>query len=267
MKIIYDVGANNGDNIPYYLLKSDLVVAIEANPDLCNHIKKRFEKEISAKKLIILNFIISNEKNNDVKDFFIHKKDHVLSRSMQPTKENLNNFKKIKVQSKYVLDIIKEFGDPYYIKIDIEHSDHLILRELFLSKIQPPYISAEVHTFKIFSLLSVLGEYESFKTVMGEQVSKRYKNHEIDTKNGKKNYSFPHHSAGPFGNDIEGPWLTADNFFITMCYMQRDWFDIHCSRVDSADPLYIPKSKFKVFTKDKKEIHLPESVLKIFSDI
>ena len=60
---------------------------------------------------------------------------------------------------------------------------------------------------------------------------------------------------------------TADNFFITMCYMQRDWFDIHCSRVDSADPLYIPKSKFKVFTKDKKEIHLPESELKIFSDI
>ena len=49
--------------------------------------------------------------------------------------------------------------------------------------------------------------------------------------------------------------------------MQRDWFDIHCSRVDSADPLYIPKSKFKVFTKGKKEIHLPESELKIFSDI
>ena len=118
----------------------------------------------------------------------------ILSQSILPSKENLNSFNKIKIQSKYVLDIIKEFGDPYYIKIDIEHTDHLILRELFLSKIQPPYISAEVHTSKVFSLLSVLGEYESFKTVMGRQVSKRYKNHEIDTINGKKNY-FPYTTA------------------------------------------------------------------------
>jgi hypothetical protein len=32
MKIIYDLGANNGDDIPYYLLKADTVVAVEANP-------------------------------------------------------------------------------------------------------------------------------------------------------------------------------------------------------------------------------------------
>jgi len=31
-KIIYDLGSGNGDNIPYYLLKSDLVIAVEAIP-------------------------------------------------------------------------------------------------------------------------------------------------------------------------------------------------------------------------------------------
>ena len=45
-KIIYDIGSNNGDDIPYYLLKSDLAVAIEANPDLCNLINQRFKNEI-----------------------------------------------------------------------------------------------------------------------------------------------------------------------------------------------------------------------------
>ena len=40
-KIIYDLGSNNGDNIPYYLLKSDLVIAVEANPKLCEIIKKK----------------------------------------------------------------------------------------------------------------------------------------------------------------------------------------------------------------------------------
>ena len=45
-KIIYDIGSNNGDDIPYYLLKSDLVIAIEANPKLCDLIQKKFSKEI-----------------------------------------------------------------------------------------------------------------------------------------------------------------------------------------------------------------------------
>ena len=40
-KIIYDIGSNNGDDISYYLLKSDLVIAIEANPKLCDLIQKK----------------------------------------------------------------------------------------------------------------------------------------------------------------------------------------------------------------------------------
>ena len=40
-KIIYDFGAARGENIPYYLLKSDLVVAVEADPDNYNFIKKK----------------------------------------------------------------------------------------------------------------------------------------------------------------------------------------------------------------------------------
>lgn len=45
-KIIYDVGANNGDDIEYYLKKSDLVIALEANPKLCEIIQDRFKSEI-----------------------------------------------------------------------------------------------------------------------------------------------------------------------------------------------------------------------------
>ncbi len=41
-KIIYDFGANNGDDIPYYLKKAELVVAVEANPSLCQKIEERF---------------------------------------------------------------------------------------------------------------------------------------------------------------------------------------------------------------------------------
>ena len=40
-KIIYDLGAARGENLPYYLMKSELVIAIEASKESCNFIKKK----------------------------------------------------------------------------------------------------------------------------------------------------------------------------------------------------------------------------------
>ena len=51
-KVIYDLGSNNGDDIPYYLLKSDVVVAVEANPILCEQIKAKFKYEIQAGRIV-----------------------------------------------------------------------------------------------------------------------------------------------------------------------------------------------------------------------
>jgi len=53
VKIIYDVGSNNGSDIPYYLHKADLVVAIEANPVLTYGIKTRFQAEIASGRLVV----------------------------------------------------------------------------------------------------------------------------------------------------------------------------------------------------------------------
>ena len=109
--------------------------------------------------------------------------------------------------------MIQEYGDPYYIKIDVENYDQVLLRKLFENNIKPPFISAESHSIEIFCLLVALGGYNSFKLVDGETVSQLYKNHKIVTNNGIEFYSFPHHSAGPFGDDVFGEWMTADNFF------------------------------------------------------
>jgi FkbM family methyltransferase len=205
-KIIYDFGANNGDDIPYYLLKSDLVVAVEANPLLCEFIKDRFKDQISAGYLVVENCVLSAEDSSKPVDFFIHKTNHVLSQFPRP--DNLDNFEKVFLPSKYVLEIIQEFGDPYYIKIDIEHYDQIILRELFANNVMPPYISSESHSIEIFSMMVAIGKYNAFKLVDGASVERRYRNCNITTHQGVIQYSFPHHSAGPFGNDISGPWIT-----------------------------------------------------------
>ena len=40
-KIIYDLGASVGENLSYLLLKSDLVIAVEANKESCEKIKEK----------------------------------------------------------------------------------------------------------------------------------------------------------------------------------------------------------------------------------
>ena len=64
-KIIYDLGCHNGSNIPYYLLKADVVVAVDANPKLCEIIKVKFDKEIKQNRLVVENCIITTKKSNE----------------------------------------------------------------------------------------------------------------------------------------------------------------------------------------------------------
>ena len=125
-KIIYDFGANNGDNIEYYLLKSDLVVAVEANPELCDFIKKKFKCEIDNKKLIVENCVLTVDTNELLQKFYIHKESHLLGQFPKPDEKYINNFYIREITSRKVMDILKEYGDPYYIKIDVENYDHFM---------------------------------------------------------------------------------------------------------------------------------------------
>ena len=51
-KIIYDLGASRGENLPYYLLKSELVIAVEANTENCKFIEKNFRNKLLKKNLL-----------------------------------------------------------------------------------------------------------------------------------------------------------------------------------------------------------------------
>ena len=246
-KIIYDIGSNNGDDIFYYLLKSDLVIAIEANPKLCDLIQKKFSKEINNGKLIIENCVVHNPNGINEVPFYIHKTNHVLSRFPKPT--NIQDFEEITMQSKNIIEIIKNYGDPHYIKIDIEDSDYSILSSILSNNIFPPYISCESHTIEIFSALVSSEKYKSFKLVDGPSVSKKFNNLEITTNEGKQRYSFPHHSAGPFGNDIPGPWMTKNNFFQLLGYVGLGWKDIHATSVDEPDINFKPKPEISISIK------------------
>lgn len=249
MKVIYDFGANNGDDLPYYLLRADKVVAVEADPTLCSKMEDRFAQEIAQNRLHILNVCLTGDKQqsgNDM-DFWVHRERPVLSSAIKPADNVCNRYDIVRVPSMTASDIIGNFGDPYYIKIDVEGLDGKIIRDLFVSEIYPPYLSAECHNAEVFGLLISCSCYESFKLVDGSSVPKRYLNREIQALSGEKSiYSFPYHSAGPFGNDIDGDWIAPNNFFKLLSAVGLGWKDIHVSRLDKPNKKYTPTIKYKV---------------------
>jgi FkbM family methyltransferase len=246
-KIIYDLGAGDGSNIPYYLLKADIVVAVEANPKLCQIIKKKFNKEISKKNLIVENVIITNEINNLNDIFYIHKYHDLLGQYPKPDKR-INNFYIINIRSQDITSLIKTHGEPYYIKIDLENYDNTILEKILSSEIKFSYLSVEINNNETISILTKLGNFNSYKIVNGKKISKHYTKAIIENKSQKKiEYSFLTNSAGPFGNDIKGFWMDKVNLLKVIDYRNVGWNDLHVSVSDKAKKNYykIPECKLK----------------------
>lgn len=236
-KIIYDVGANNGDDIPYYLLKSDFVVAIEANPVLCELMEHRFQEAIRQQRLVIENCVATDTRGGGEVDFYLHKSKHVLSQLSKPA-NNPEDYCRQRLTARSIADIVEEHGAPHYIKIDIEGFDAALLRSLFAAGIRPPFLSAESHTLEVFQVFLEHGGYQAFKLVDGDSVSRVYQDRLIpcEATHEPVRYSFPPHSAGPFGNDIDGNWLTPENLMRLLAFAGLGWKDIHATNVEAADP-------------------------------
>lgn len=235
-KIIYDFGANNGDDIAYYLKKADIVVAVEANPTLTKYIEERFSSEIFQGKLFIENCVITADEIDAFVPFYIHKYGHVISQFPKPKESELQNFDEVMLPSKSVMSIISKYGYPHYVKIDIEGYDQEILRTLFNNKIFPEFISAESHSIEVFSLLVSSNQYSAFNLVEGPLVPILYGDTLIHTAKDKERHSFPSHSAGPFGDDIKTEWMTFENLFKRLAFEGLGWKDIHAAKNIPPNP-------------------------------
>lgn len=214
--IIYDFGANKGQNLKYYLSKKIKVVAIEANPDLCNLILKKFKNDIKEKNLIILNNCLSETSDGEFVDFYVHKSRTVLSQFTKPTELTINEFKKIQVKSRKPSSIIKEFGEPYFIKIDLEHYDLNVLNEIVKNNVIAKYFSIEAHNKDILETLINSNHYKYYNLVKGDNFKLLYNN-------------FDSHSAGPFGKDLITPWLDKTKIKELVNILGYGWIDIHAT--------------------------------------
>jgi FkbM family methyltransferase len=229
--LVYDFGMNNGDDVEYYLAKGCRVVGVEANPALCESIAKRFPQNTANGTLTILNCAVHDR--DGVADFFIHSDADVLS-TLTPAAAHRTDIEmrwnRISVTARRASSIIGEYGEPHFVKIDVEFVDHIVLRDLLMHAIKPPYISAEAHLIEVYCFLVCMG-YEKFKLIDGETVPTKFRAHRIArVGGGEMEFSFPLHSSGPFGEDIPGPWVDKTLLLAELTNQGLGWKDIHAKR-------------------------------------
>jgi FkbM family methyltransferase len=212
--LIYDVGFHSGEDTEFYLAKGFKVVAIEAHPGLYQKGKEKFARAIDARQLTLLNLAVAEtsgpisffESDNDVWGS--------IRRDAAQRNERLGaGYREINVEGRRFGEILRQYGVPYYVKVDIEGADLLCLKALAEFDDRPKYVSIEAEVDVLsgirheISALSDLG-YARFKIVRQGHVPQQSCPSPAREGNYVQ-YKFPHGSSGMFGEEAPGEWLDS----------------------------------------------------------
>lgn len=148
MSLVYDVGMFNGDDTAYYLEKGFRVVGVEANPNLISRLKERFSAEIEQKRLVIENVAVVGVEG-EVELFIAG--DNKPQSSLTRRVLDLHNVPatSTRVRGLILSSLVQRHGTPAFMKIDVENSDLIALRDLASHGIKPPDISVEAHEIAV----------------------------------------------------------------------------------------------------------------------
>lgn len=245
--LIYDIGMHKGADTAHYLSAGYRVVAVEADPSLAGAARQRFSSAIESGQLTILEIAIGPEE--DILPFWISTNPEYNSFSKENASKWGESSHMIEVPARPFEDVLSEYGEPYYLKVDIEGADHYCIEALNPSGL-PTYLSFEkdqlgdLHTayklgytrFKLISqenfrqLIYTPGSSQPTRTLKNRISSKlksgakrtpgvSYLNRLLKNKNANtkardvKKYAYG--SSGPFGEDTDGPWRTFEEVAFT----------------------------------------------------
>jgi len=230
MKVIFDFGANVGQNLDYYFHKADKVIAIEANPALCNEMLKEFESEIAQNRLVIVNAVLAEREGATT--FWLNLHLSVLSQLDEPS--DRANFRSVQLPGREIKSIIADNlnrGDEFlYSKFDLEGYDARALKNLFKSRNFPEHVSVEVQSLDALAVLVFQKDYDKFRIVDGSQVADKYKKVEVKIGENTRTFNFKHHSAGPFGEDLQERTFTKWDLIREFNSIGTGWRDLHAEK-------------------------------------
>lgn len=233
--LIFDLGANRGEDTEFYLAKGFRVLAVEANPLLCRELRQRLAGPLAEGRLVLLNLGLWSEAG--AATFYVNEdNDHWSSFDPAYGTRQGSRFRTVEVPCVPLWTLLLEHGLPHYLKIDIEGADRLVLEQLRAWDRPPPFISVEEYGVQALHDLRAAG-YSGFQ--LFPQADKgwavppdpaREGRHAARVSTGR--------DSGLFGRELPDEWLDFATAFARYTTGIRDpsgrwlgpageWFDIH----------------------------------------
>lgn len=157
--LVYDVGMNDGTDSEYYLRLGMRVVAFEADPTLCELASARLARH--GDHLTIVNVAIADHEGHA--DFWISPANRVFSSFDRGLASRGGVTTAVRVPCRPFASILREFGVPAYLMIDIEGFDDHCLTAVSPTD-RPRFLSLELSEGDQISRVQALG-YNAFKII------------------------------------------------------------------------------------------------------
>jgi FkbM family methyltransferase len=164
---VYDVGANNGDDTAYYLLKGYRVLAVEADPSLIPALEAGFAPDIARARLTLLNVALAPERKRA--PFWICDEYRLWNSFDYEIASRLGRkCHAVEVECWPLRDIFSKYGIPYYLKLSLHGQEDFCLADL-QPEAAPAYVSLQFPTDlersdDILARLAEIG-YHGFKLI------------------------------------------------------------------------------------------------------
>jgi FkbM family methyltransferase len=219
--LIFDIGMRHGEDAAFYLAKGFRVVAFEADPTLAEKGRQRFDREIAAGRLRLVEGAIVPRSlvcpGGKVRFYSnpTHTEWGTVFEDWARRNETTGHPSVwLEVDVVDLERCFGEFGIPRYMKIDIEGADVACLDALASFAVRPDFVSIESEKASFtrltgeLDILSRLG-YEDFQVVQQGRVHRQRP--PFPAAEGEYHpWSFSYGSSGLFGNELPGEWVGLD---------------------------------------------------------
>jgi FkbM family methyltransferase len=123
-ELVFDIGANNGDDTAEYLKSGCRVIAVEANPTLCGDLRRRFSAELATGQLVIVDKAVSPKRTVTL---YLNSSDHGWGTILPSYAEHGARLRgvvtPIEVDTVTLIDLFRQYGVPDRLTMDIEGAD------------------------------------------------------------------------------------------------------------------------------------------------
>jgi FkbM family methyltransferase len=141
--LIYDVGLHRGEDTDFYLKKGFNVIALEADPKLVAQCKIRFQDAITCGRLRIIEGAIAPQSVGERVTFYRNPSVSAWG-TVEKTWAERNarlghSSEEIELPRVEITEVYRAVGIPFYLKIDVEGVDSLVLKGLKQFEARPRY--------------------------------------------------------------------------------------------------------------------------------